>query len=423
MISVTEVLERERLLEGRAVRAERERRIQVAKELEKAKRALGRARAKISALERAADQSTESVRKELVLMRKEVKKLRKVNEKQAIKVLASAQNDGMGINGRVQEALRNLPPGLAKVRASPLKWICKTRLTDTLLLLLPPFHVTCRQKLAKSAGMRAERISNRKLRESLQHAKRQLAGKEGEIEALQTQCALQERAFREKLKSVQEEKAARRAAKAASSPKRKVEHLTDDAYVQLFKLMVSCYYGSPHHEPPASKPPTEMLSALKGLGAPLRRGLQQQSSSLPYGTAGAGNRAHRARSFAKENPVLARDIVRWALTSQTKLARKARNEAKAQATADAVSRGVSCSGDGEETKEGSTKAWQQHKGGSVSPGTAQPINRNTSGANNHDVAAHELIRSTSFKLTEDIVADAMRRSTSYRRRQMRELQR
>ena len=124
MISVTEVLERERLLEGRAVRAERERRIQVAKELEKAKRKLGRARAKIAALERAAQQSTESVRKELVLMRKEVKKLRKVNEKQAIKVLASAHNDGMGINGRVQEALRNLPPGLAKVRTSPLKWIC-----------------------------------------------------------------------------------------------------------------------------------------------------------------------------------------------------------------------------------------------------------------------------------------------------------
>ena len=124
VISVTEVLERERLMEGRAVRAERERRQQVAKELEKVKRTLGKARSKIAALERAAEQSTESVRKELVQMRKEVKKLRRANEKQAIKVLASAHNDGMGINGRVQEALRNLPPGLAKVRRFRLAVVC-----------------------------------------------------------------------------------------------------------------------------------------------------------------------------------------------------------------------------------------------------------------------------------------------------------
>ena len=66
-------------------------------------------------LERAAEQSSESVRKELFQMRKEVKKLRRANEKRAIEALASAQGHDGDINGRVQEALRNLPPGLAKV--------------------------------------------------------------------------------------------------------------------------------------------------------------------------------------------------------------------------------------------------------------------------------------------------------------------
>ena len=221
-------------------------------------------------------------------------------------------------------------------------------------------------------------------------------------------CALQERAFREKLKSVQEEKVARRAAKAASSPRRKVEHMTDEAYVQLFKLMISSFYGSPHLEPSAAKAPTAMLGALKVLGAPLRRGMQQRSSPSPYGIAAGGG--GRARSFANENALLAKDIVRWALTTQTKLARKAHHEAHAEAAAAAAAGAKSGSIRG---REGETKT------GSSGDGEEQGAGRGAA-QDEHGEAAHALIRHTSFNLTENIVADAMRRSTSYRRRQMQE---
>ena len=84
--------------------------------------------------------------------------------------------------------------------------------------------------------------------------------------------------------------------------------MTDAAYVQLFKLMVSCYYDC--QEPSPSKAPTAMLGALKILGARLRRGKQHQSS--PYGTAGGeggGAAGYCIRSFAEETPLLAKNIV------------------------------------------------------------------------------------------------------------------